>query len=57
MYHIIKSEDPFNYPKLLVLQKKNKVPRQQKSKQACSYAATSYVAAFGDYIEKLTMNS
>lgn len=57
MYHIIKSEGPFNYPKLLVLQKKNKVPRQQKSKQACSYATTGYGAAFGDYIEKFTMNS
>ena len=58
MYHSIKNKDPFTkYPKLLALQKKNKAPVLQKSKQAHSYVTDDYGAVFGNYIGKVTMNS
>ena len=58
MYHIIKNEDPFtDYPKLLNLQKINKVPILQQGKQARSYATDDYGTIFGDFIGKVTMNS
>ena len=58
MYHIIKNEDPFtDYPKLLNLQKINKVPILQRGKQARSYATDDYGAIFGDFIGKVTMDS
>ena len=58
MYHIIKNEDPFtDYPKLLNLQKINKVPILQQGKQARSYATDDYGAIFGDFIGKVTMDS
>ena len=58
MYHIIKNEDPFtDYPKLLNLQKINKVPILQQGKQARSYATDDYGAIFDDFIGKVTMDS
>ena len=58
MYHIIKNEDPFtDYPKLLNLQKINKVLILQQGKQARSYATDDYGAIFDDFIRKVTMDS
>ena len=58
MCHIIKNKDPFtDYPKLLTLQKINKVPILQQGKQARSYATDDYSAIFGDFIGKVTMDS
>ena len=58
MYHIIKNENPFtDYPKLLNLQKINKVLILQQGKQARSYATDDYGAIFGDFIGKVTMGS
>ena len=57
MYHIIKNGDPFtDYPKLLNLQKINKVPILQQGKQARIYATDDYGAIFGDFIGKVTMD-
>ena len=58
MYHIIKNEDPFtDYPKLLTLQKINRVPILQQGKQARIYATDDYGTIFGDFIGKVTMDS
>ena len=55
MYHIIKSS--IQLSKAFSSAKEEQGTRQQRIKQACSYATTDYGAAFGDYIGKFAMNS
>ena len=57
VYHVIKNEDPYtDYPKLLKLKTKNRVPQLLKSKTQASYATDDAGAIFGDFIGRYNVD-
>ena len=57
VYHVIKNEDPYtDYPKLLKLKTKNRVPQLLKSKTQASYATDDAGAIFVNFIGRYNVD-